>query len=172
MKEKNCPGVAPHVDDAVAAIDRSRARWRRRRAFPSAGSSGSDTRAILLASYSTRRRSSKRLRIRVFEREGLDDADALDRLLQGLENARAALELVARDAVDPSDHLAQDQERGRRHHKAKNDIIVLDVLEAEEAPLLSWPATVKPLYVRVIAMEITGRRFQFVPQPDRESTFA
>ena len=47
-----------------------------------------------------------------------------------------------------------------------------DILEAEEAPLLSWPATLKPLYVRVNAMEITGRRFKFGPEPDRESTFA
>ena len=43
-----------------------------------------------------------------------------------------------------------------------------DILDAEEAPLLSWLATLKPLYVRVIAMEITGRRFKFGPEPDRE----
>ena len=47
-----------------------------------------------------------------------------------------------------------------------------DVLDAQEAPLLPWIATLKPLYVRVIAMEITGRRFKFGPEPDRESTFA
>ncbi len=47
-----------------------------------------------------------------------------------------------------------------------------DILDAEEAPLLPWTATLKPLYVRVIAMEITGRRFKFGPEPDRESTFA
>ena len=47
-----------------------------------------------------------------------------------------------------------------------------DVLDAQEAPLLLWIATLKPLYVRVIAMEITGRRFKFGPEPDRESTFA
>ena len=47
-----------------------------------------------------------------------------------------------------------------------------DILDAEEAPLLSWIATVKPHYVRVIATEITGRRFKFGPEPDRESTFA
>ena len=47
-----------------------------------------------------------------------------------------------------------------------------DILEAEEAPLLPWTATLKPHYVRVIAMEITGRRFRFGPEPDRESTFA
>jgi uncharacterized protein len=44
-----------------------------------------------------------------------------------------------------------------------------DILDAEEAPLLSWPATVKPHYVRVIATEITGRRFKFGPAADRES---
>jgi nitroimidazol reductase NimA-like FMN-containing flavoprotein (pyridoxamine 5'-phosphate oxidase superfamily) len=47
-----------------------------------------------------------------------------------------------------------------------------DILDAEEAPLLSWPATVKPYYVRVIATEITGRRFKFGPAADRESNFA
>ena len=47
-----------------------------------------------------------------------------------------------------------------------------DILDAQEAPLLPWTATLKPLYVRVIAMEITGRRFKFGPQPDHESTFA
>ena len=38
-----------------------------------------------------------------------------------------------------------------------------EILDAEEAPLLSWPATFKPHYVRVIALEITGRRFRFGP---------
>jgi uncharacterized protein len=47
-----------------------------------------------------------------------------------------------------------------------------DILDAEEAPLLPWIATVKPHFVRVIATEITGRRFKFGPEPDRESTFA
>jgi nitroimidazol reductase NimA-like FMN-containing flavoprotein (pyridoxamine 5'-phosphate oxidase superfamily) len=47
-----------------------------------------------------------------------------------------------------------------------------DILDAEEAPLLSWIATVKPHYVRLVATEITGRRFKFGPEPDRESTFA
>ena len=47
-----------------------------------------------------------------------------------------------------------------------------DILAAEEAPLLPWTAWLKPHYVRVIAMEITGRRFRFGPEPDRESTFA
>ena len=58
--------------------------------------------------------------------------------------------------------------KGRAHLLAAN----ADILEAEEAPLWSWPATLKPIYVRVIAMEITGRRFKFGPEPDRESTFA
>ena len=44
-----------------------------------------------------------------------------------------------------------------------------DILDAEEAPLRSWIATVKPIYVRVIAMEITGRRFKFGPEPDHET---
>ena len=58
--------------------------------------------------------------------------------------------------------------KGRAHVLSAN----ADILDAEEAPLLPWTATLKPLYVRVIALEITGRRFKFGPEPDRESTFA
>jgi len=58
--------------------------------------------------------------------------------------------------------------KGRAHLLSAN----ADILDAEEAPLLSWPATLKPHYVRVIALEITGRRFKFGAEPDRESTFA
>ena len=47
-----------------------------------------------------------------------------------------------------------------------------EILEAQDAQLLPWTPTLKPLYVRVIAMEITGRRFKFGPEPDRESTVA
>jgi len=45
-----------------------------------------------------------------------------------------------------------------------------DILDAEEAPLRPWIATLKPLYVRVIASEITGRRFKFGPEPHHETT--
>jgi hypothetical protein len=58
--------------------------------------------------------------------------------------------------------------KGRAHVLSAN----ADILDAEEAPLRSWIATLKPIYVRVIASEITGRRFKFGPEPDRESTFA
>ena len=58
--------------------------------------------------------------------------------------------------------------KGRAHMLTAN----AEIIEAEEAPLLPWTATLKPLYVRVIALEITGRRFKFGPEPDRESTFA
>ena len=44
-----------------------------------------------------------------------------------------------------------------------------DILDAEEAPLRPWIATLKPLYVRVIASEVTGRRFKFGPEPDHET---
>jgi nitroimidazol reductase NimA-like FMN-containing flavoprotein (pyridoxamine 5'-phosphate oxidase superfamily) len=46
-----------------------------------------------------------------------------------------------------------------------------EILEAQDAQLRPWIATLKPLYVRVIALEISGRRFKFGPEPDRESTF-
>jgi uncharacterized protein len=55
--------------------------------------------------------------------------------------------------------------RGRAHLLSADAAI----LDAEEAPLRSWIATLKPLYVRVIAMEITGRRFKFGPEPDHET---
>jgi nitroimidazol reductase NimA-like FMN-containing flavoprotein (pyridoxamine 5'-phosphate oxidase superfamily) len=42
-----------------------------------------------------------------------------------------------------------------------------DVEEAERAQLLSWPATVKQHYVRVLSRKVTGRRFRFGPSdPD------
>ena len=44
-----------------------------------------------------------------------------------------------------------------------------DILDAEEAPLRPWIATLKPRYVRVIPLEITGRRFKFGPEPDHET---
>ena len=55
----------------------------------------------------------------VFEREGLDDADALQRFLQRFQDARAAVELGARDDVDAADQLAQNQECRRRHDKGE-----------------------------------------------------
>jgi uncharacterized protein len=44
--------------------------------------------------------------------------------------------------------------------------------EAERAQLLPWTATSKQHYVRIQPVSITGRRFRFGPEPDRESTFA
>ena len=55
--------------------------------------------------------------------------------------------------------------KGRAHLLSAN----ADILDAEEAPLRSWTATKKPIYVRVVAMEITGRRFNFGPEPDHET---
>ncbi len=49
--------------------------------------------------------------------------------------------------------------KGRAHLLSAN----AEILDAEEAPLRPWIATLKPIYVRVIAMEITGRRFKFGP---------
>ena len=54
---------------------------------------------------------------------------------------------------------------GRAHEL----LAAADILDAEQAPLRSWIATLKPIYVRVIAMEITGRRFKFGPEPDHET---
>ena len=55
--------------------------------------------------------------------------------------------------------------KGRAHLLSAN----ADILDAQEAPLRPWIATLKPLYVRVIASEITGRRFKFGPEQDHET---
>jgi uncharacterized protein len=75
-------------------------------------------------------------------------------------------------AFEADDHTAAEGWsviiQGRAHLLSAH----AELLDAEEAPLLSWPATLKPHYVRVIALEITGRRFKFGPEPARESSFA
>ena len=43
---------------------------------------------------------------------------------------------------------------------------------AERAQLMPWTATSKQHYVRILAVSITGRRFRFGPEPDRDSAFA
>jgi uncharacterized protein len=80
--------------------------------------------------------------------------------------------MKGRVAFEADDHTAAEGwsviVKGTAHVLSAN----ADILDAEEAPLVPWTATVKPFYVRVIAMEITGRRLKFGPEPDRESTFA
>ncbi|HZE16285.1 MAG TPA: pyridoxamine 5'-phosphate oxidase family protein [Mycobacterium sp.] len=44
--------------------------------------------------------------------------------------------------------------------------------EADRAGLRPWVATLKLRYVRIHASTISGRRFRFGPEPDRESAFA
>ena len=94
----------------------------------------------------------------------------LFRTAQGTKLYNAVM--TDRVAFEADDHTAAEGwsviVRGRAHWLTDN----VEILDAEEAPLLSWPATLKPHYVRVIALEITGRRFKFGPEPDRESTFA
>ena len=94
----------------------------------------------------------------------------LFRTAQGTKLFSAAMS--DRVAFEADDHTAAEGWsviiKGSAHLLSAN----ADVLDAEEAPLLSWPATLKPIYVRVIALEITGRRFKFGPELDRESTSA
>ena len=47
-----------------------------------------------------------------------------------------------------------------------------EIDEAERAQLLPWTATAKQHYVRVRPLSVTGRRFVFGPEPDREAAFA
>jgi uncharacterized protein len=46
-----------------------------------------------------------------------------------------------------------------------------EIEDAEGAQLLPWTATAKQHYVRVRPLSITGRRFAFGPEPDREAAF-
>jgi nitroimidazol reductase NimA-like FMN-containing flavoprotein (pyridoxamine 5'-phosphate oxidase superfamily) len=46
-----------------------------------------------------------------------------------------------------------------------------EIEEAERAQLLPWTATVKTHYVRILTTQITGRRFRFGSEPDREFPF-
>jgi len=43
-----------------------------------------------------------------------------------------------------------------------------ELQEADRAHLLPWTAMLKRRYVRVIPSEITGRRFRFGPEPNRD----
>lgn len=43
-----------------------------------------------------------------------------------------------------------------------------EIDEAGRAQLLPWTATVKQHYVRIRPLSVTGRRFTFGPEPDRE----
>lgn len=45
-----------------------------------------------------------------------------------------------------------------------------EIADAEQAQLLPWIATVKPHYVRIRPVNVTGRRFMFGAEPDREFT--
>ena len=57
----------------------------------------------------------RQLAHRILERERLEDAYALQRLLQGLENPGTAGELMVRNRLDAANHLTQEQ-HGRRHY--------------------------------------------------------
>jgi uncharacterized protein len=45
-----------------------------------------------------------------------------------------------------------------------------EIRAAERAQVLPWTATVKQHYVRVLPSRITGRRFEFGPEPDAQAT--
>ena len=45
-----------------------------------------------------------------------------------------------------------------------------EIQEAERAQLLPWTATVKRHFVRIRPLSVTGRRFTFGSEPDREFT--
>ena len=47
-----------------------------------------------------------------------------------------------------------------------------EIQEAEDADLRCWIPTLKLRFVRIVPSEITGRRYTFGQEPDRESSFA
>ena len=47
-----------------------------------------------------------------------------------------------------------------------------EINEADRAGLRPWIATLKLRYVRIHASTISGRRFKFGSEPDRDDTFA
>jgi len=47
-----------------------------------------------------------------------------------------------------------------------------EIQEAQKANLRPWVPTMKLRFVRITPSEITGRRFVFGPEPDREASFA
>ena len=47
-----------------------------------------------------------------------------------------------------------------------------ELSEADRAGLRPWVAMLKLRYVRIHAASISGRRFRFGPEPDRDDTFA
>jgi len=47
-----------------------------------------------------------------------------------------------------------------------------EITKADRAGLRPWVATLKLRYVRIRAASISGRRFRFGPEPDRDDTFA
>jgi nitroimidazol reductase NimA-like FMN-containing flavoprotein (pyridoxamine 5'-phosphate oxidase superfamily) len=89
------------------------------------------------------------------------------------EGTKLTSVMLDHDVVFEADHHSMTEGwsvivKGRAH--------VLDtraeIEEAEQAKLLSWIPTLKLRYVRVAPREISGRRFRFGPEPDRESAFA
>ena len=94
-------------------------------------------------------------------------------LFRTAEGTKLTSVVVNHDVVFEADHHTMTEGwsvivKGRAH--------VLDtraeIEEAEQAQLLPWVATLKLRFVRVTPREISGRRFRFGPEPDRESCFA
>ena len=113
------PGRGAGLDDAIAGIDKGEGdRAAAERLHQRARAIG-DARHLVGFMLDVRDIAVEALAHDIFEREGLDDVDALQRFLQRLHDARAAMELAARDGVDAADHLAQNQERRRYDHEAE-----------------------------------------------------
>ncbi len=100
----------------------------------------------------------------------VQDRTVLFRTAEGTKLVSAAIN--NRVLFEADDHGASEGwsviMKGTARMLCTND----EIEKAESAQLLPWTATLKQHYVRIRPLSITGRRFQFGPEPDRESPFA
>ncbi|WP_137146890.1 pyridoxamine 5'-phosphate oxidase family protein [Mycolicibacterium sp. CR10] len=82
------------------------------------------------------------------------------KLVSGAINHKVAFEIDGHDEVEGWSVIVKGLARGL--HTSE------EIDEAEQAQLLPWTATVKQHYVRVLPRQVTGRRFVFGAEPDRE----
>jgi len=86
------------------------------------------------------------------------------KLVSAAVNNHVLFEADDHDVEQGRSVVVKDTARMPRSHE--------ELEEAERAQLLPWTATSKQHYVRILPVSITGRRFRFGPEPERDSAFA
>lgn len=82
------------------------------------------------------------------------------KLLEVTINATVAFETDGYDADEAWSVVV----KGTAHVLEKQ----AEIFAAEAIGLRSWIPTIKPVFVRIAPTEVTGRRFQFGPEPETE----